>query len=204
MKQRSFDFIVSLIAIVALSPLFAIIALAIKIDSKGPVFFRQKRMGRNLKPFNILKFRTMSDRLNNRVPDITIAGDSRITKVGRVLRKYKIDELPQFINILRGEMSFVGSRPEIPKYVYSFKKDYKFLLKWRPGMTDPASLVYRNEESVLARSANWEKHYMEHILPHKIRLSVHYLENRRFFSDLKIIFITILGRDLPKNFLPPF
>jgi len=134
---------------------------------------------------------------------ITVSGDSRITRMGQLLRKYKLDELPQLINILRGEMSFVGSRPEVPKYVQFYKNDYKFLLQNRPGMTDPASLVYRNEERVLAQSSNWEKYYLEKVLPHKIKLSAHYLKNRHFFSDLRLIFITILGRDLPKDFLPP-
>ena len=203
MITRIFDFIVSLIAIIVLSPLFVLIAMLIKLDSKGPVLFKQKRMGKNLASFYIFKFRTMTNRLNSKGAEITVAGDPRITRTGKILRKYKLDELPQLFNILRGNMSFVGPRPEIPEYVHLFKKNYKFLLKWRPGITDPASLVYRNEERILAQSRDWQKYYLEKLLPHKIKLSEHYLKNRHLFSDLKIIFITIFGRDLPTDFLPP-
>lgn len=173
-------------------PLFVIVAVLIKIDSKGPIFFKQERIGRNFKSFNIYKFRTMKNDAEKNGPNITVMGDSRITGIGRFLRKYKIDELPQLINVLKGDMSFVGPRPEISEYVQLFKSDYKKLLRLRPGITDPASIKYSNEEAVLYSSGNWEEEYITRILPEKIRLSLNYLEKRNILTDLKIILKTVL------------
>ena len=127
----------------------------------------------------------------NNGPQITVGGDKRVTKVGRFLRKYKTDELPQLINILKGEMSFVGPRPEVRKYVELFKTDYKILLRIRPGITDPASIKYSNEEGVLSLSKNWEEDYVKRILPEKIKLSLQYVDNHNILTDLKLIFKTI-------------
>ena len=131
-------------------------------------------------------------------PLITVRGDNRVTKIGKFLRKYKIDELPQLINVLKGEMSFVGPRPEIKEYVQLFKSDYKKLLKIRPGITDPASIKYSNEEGILSLSKNWEEDYTKSILPEKIKLSLHYVDNHNFIIDLKLILKTILETSLAR------
>ncbi len=127
----------------------------------------------------------------NKGPQITVDGDKRVTKIGKLLRKYKIDELPQLMNVLKGEMSFVGPRPEVIKYVKSYKQDYEKLLQIRPGITDPSSIKYSKEESVLSSSKNWEADYVKRILPEKIRLSSHYVDNHNLLTDLSLIFKTI-------------
>ncbi len=125
-------------------------------------------------------------------PKITVGGDSRVTRTGKFLRKYKLDELPQLFNVLKGEMSFVGPRPEVREYVHIFKSDYKRLLRIRPGITDPASIRYSNEEKILAMSDNWEEDYRKKLLPEKIKLSLHYVDNHNVITDLKLIFKTLL------------
>ncbi len=189
--KRIFDIFFSLIGILLLLPLFAVVAILIKIDSRGPVFFRQERVGRNFHPFNIHKFRTMVVDAANNGPQITVGGDKRVTKVGRFLRKYKIDEIPQLINVLIGEMSFVGPRPEVKKYVELYKSEYEKLLKIRPGITDPSSIKYSNEEGVLSLSINWEEEYVKRILPEKIKLSLDYADNYNIFNDIRTIFKTV-------------
>ncbi len=189
--KRSFDIFFSFIGLIILWPFFVVIALLIKLDSVGPVFFRQERVGRNFKAFRIYKFRTMKVDAENGGPQITVGGDKRVTKIGKILRKHKIDELPQLINVLKGEMSFVGPRPEVRKYVELFKSDYKKLLKIRPGITDPSSLKYSKEEDVLSLSKNWEEDYVKVILPEKIKLSSHYVDNHNFLTDLSLIFKTV-------------
>ncbi|MCH7663819.1 MAG: sugar transferase, partial [Chloroflexi bacterium] len=151
------------------------------------------RIGRNFESFEILKFRTMGVNGEKNGTLVTASNDKRITKIGKILRKTKIDELPQLLNILKGEMSFVGPRPEVKKYVELFKKDYERLLKVRPGITDPASIVYSKEEIVLAQSRNWEEDYIKKVLPEKIKLSSYYIANYNFFTDLKLIFNTLFN-----------
>ncbi|MBE0426176.1 MAG: sugar transferase [Nitrospirae bacterium] len=192
MIKRLFDIFFSFSGLLIFSPLFVVVAVLIKIDSKGPVFFKQERIGKNFKSFNIYKFRTMKNNAEKHGPKITVRGDSRVTGIGRFLRKYKIDELPQLFNVLKGDMSFVGPRPEISEYVQLFKSDYKKLLGIRPGITDPASIKYSNEEAVLYSSGNWEEEYKTRILPEKIRLSLNYLKKRNILTDLKIILETVL------------
>ena len=189
--KRFFDIFFSSIGILILLPLFAAVAIFVKLDSKGSVFFRQERIGRNFNPFRIYKFRTMTVDAEKKGPLITIDGDIRVTKIGRFLRKYKIDELPQLINVLKGEMGFVGPRPEVQRYVELYKRDYKYLLTIRPGITDPASIRYSKEEGVLSLSKNWEEDYIKRILPEKIKLSSHYVDNHNFLTDLRLIFKTI-------------
>ena len=192
MIKRLFDIFFSFAGLIILSPLFLIIAVFIKLDSKGPVFFRHERVGRNFKDFKLYKFRTMSADAVNKALQITVCGDKRVTKIGKFLRKYKIDELPQLINVLKGEMSFVGPRPEVRKYVELFKQDYKKLLKIRPGITDPASIKYSDEERVLAFSNNWEEDYIKKILPEKIKLASQYVDkHNNIIVDLHLIFKTI-------------
>jgi lipopolysaccharide/colanic/teichoic acid biosynthesis glycosyltransferase len=152
----------------------------------------QERMGRNFRPFRIIKFRTMAAGSEREGPFITVCGDNRITRLGRFLRKYKIDELPQLINVLKGDMSLVGPRPEVKKYVGLFRSDYEKLLTVRPGITDPASLQYSDEEGLLSLAGNWEEDYLRRILPAKIRLSSEYVDNHGVVTDIKLILKTIL------------
>jgi lipopolysaccharide/colanic/teichoic acid biosynthesis glycosyltransferase len=190
--KRLFDIAFSIVGLILLSPLFVAASVLIKLDSRGPVFFSQERVGRHFKPFRIYKFRTMTANWQDNGTLITVGGDKRITRVGHVLRRYKIDELPQLFNILRGEMSFVGPRPEVREYVQLFRADYAKLLSVRPGITDPASLTYSEEEKVLASSSNWEKNYVGNILPDKIALSLRYVENRSILTDMRLVLRTIL------------
>ena len=174
-----------------LFPLFVLVTILVKLDSKGPVFFMHERVGKNFKLFKICKFRTMKVNRENIGPQVTVGGDKRITKLGKYLRKYKIDELPQLINVLKMEMSFVGPRPEVKKYVDLYKTEYEELLKIRPGITDPASIKYSKEEAVLALSENWEEDYVKRILPAKIKLSASYVDNCNIFTDIKLILKTV-------------
>ena len=190
--KRIFDFLLSSLGLLALSPLFLVVALLIKFDSKGPVFFRQQRVGRHGRVFGIHKFRTMITNSEKFGSKITVDGDSRITRVGLFLRRYKIDELPQLIDVMRGQMSLVGPRPEVPIYVNAYPPGIRELvLSVRPGITDNASILYRRENSILAESENPDRTYVEQILPEKIELYVDYVRTRSFFGDVKIIIITL-------------
>ncbi len=190
--KRIFDIIVSLIGLIALLPFFLIIAFAIKVDSTGPIFFKQVRISKNGKEFEIYKFRTMIQDAESKGMQITVEKDSRITKVGKFLRKSKIDELPQLINVLKGDMSFVGPRPEVPKYVALYDKDQRNILKVRPGITDIASIEYRDESSILAKSMDPEKTYIEEIMPKKIELNLIYIRNISVLYDVVLICKTIV------------
>jgi lipopolysaccharide/colanic/teichoic acid biosynthesis glycosyltransferase len=192
MIKRLFDIVLSIIGLILLLPLFAATSVLIKLDSKGPVFFSQERVGRYFRPFRIYKFRTMTPDDQDKGVLVTVGGNKRITRIGHVLRRYKIDELPQLLNILKGEMSFVGPRPEVREYVQRFRMDYAKLLTVRPGITDPASLTYSEEEKLLALSGNWEKNYIGNILPDKIALSLRYVENYSIFTDVRLVLRTIL------------
>ena len=193
--KRVFDIVAALLGLLILSPFAVVIALLIKLDSSGPVFFRQERMGRGFRPFFIYKFRTMLQDAPLNGSGVTFAGDPRITLVGRFLRKTKIDELPQLINVVRGEMSLVGPRPEVRQYVELLREEYEEILKIRPGITDLASLEYRDEEAVLGQSENPEAHYLRWVLPDKIRLAKEDMRRSSFFFDLALILKT-----LPKLF----
>jgi lipopolysaccharide/colanic/teichoic acid biosynthesis glycosyltransferase len=190
--KRLFDICFSAAGLVLLSPLFLFISLIIKLAGKGPVFFRQERIGRGFRPFRIYKFRTMSADSSGKGPLITVGGDQRITGIGKILRKTKMDELPQLINVFRGEMSFVGPRPEVSKYVELFRDDYKKLLTVRPGITDPASILFSDEEAVLAHSNDWEKEYICRVLPEKIRLATGYVDKHDILADIKVIVKTLI------------
>lgn len=192
MLKRFFDILFSIAGLFVLSPIFAAVAVLIKFDSCGPVFFRQSRVGRYFRPFMIYKFRTMREGAEKEGALVTVGGDMRVTKVGHFLRTYKIDELPQLINVLKGDMSIVGPRPEVTKYVELFRGEYEKLLRIRPGITDPASLRYSREESVLALAGNWQEDYLERILPEKIKLSLGYIENHSIFTDFRLIIKTFL------------
>ena len=190
--KRLFDIFFSALGIIICIPFFIIAAILVKLDSSGPILFTQERIGKDFKPFKIYKFRTMKKVGDQDGPKITIKGDNRITGIGRLLRKYKIDELPQLFNVLKGDMSFVGPRPEISEYVNLFKTAYEKLLSIRPGITDPASICYSNEEILLSGSDNWEENYRKIVLPGKIKLSLHYVDNHNIITDLRLIVKTIL------------
>ncbi|MDQ7788246.1 MAG: sugar transferase [Thermodesulfovibrionales bacterium] len=194
--KRLFDIFFSSVGIILCFPFFIIAAVLIKFDSSGPVLFTQERIGKNFIPFRIYKFRTMKHGAGQNDPKITITGDNRITRIGRLLRKYKIDELPQLFNVLKGEMSFVGPRPEIREYVTLFKAAYVKLLSIRPGITDPASICYSNEEVLLSHSDNWEDNYRKTVLPEKIKLSLHYVDNHNLITDMQLIIRTIVKTSL--------
>ena len=195
MIKRVFDIAVAFLGFFLISPLLLLAALLIKLDSSGPIFFRQERMGRGFRPFFIYKLRTMVQDASRKGGPITSDGDPRITRVGRPLRKTKIDELPQLINVLKGEMSFVGPRPEVRQYVELFRQHYEEILKIRPGITDLATMKFRDEEVVLALSENPEEEYLRHVLPDKIRLAKEYLVRSSFLFDL-----TLITKTLPKLF----
>jgi lipopolysaccharide/colanic/teichoic acid biosynthesis glycosyltransferase len=189
--KRLFDLFFSLIGLVLLSPLFFILALWIKLDSQGPVFFRQSRVGLHGKPFRIYKFRTMFSGAESQGRQITVGDDPRITASGRFLRKYKFDELPQLINVFLGDMSLVGPRPEVPRYVEMFKIAYGPVLQVQPGITDYAAIEFRDEEEVLKKYDNPEEGYIKEVLPRKIEFYQRYLRERGFWTDLKLIFRTL-------------
>ena len=188
--KRCIDLVVAIVLLLVLSPVLAVAAIAVKCSGSGPTFFRQIRVGRGGKPFEILKFRTMRT-TSSPGPLITGAGDPRVTRVGRVLRRWKVDELPQLVNVLRGEMSFVGPRPEVPRYVNMFAEQYRELLAVRPGITDIASMAFRDEETLLGRSSNPEDLYVREILPRKLALSHAYVRRRSFGLDLRLIARTV-------------
>ena len=191
MMKRPFDIVAATAALFILSPLLGLAALLIKLDSPGPVFFKQERIGRSFRPFWIYKFRTMVRDASTRGGLITVGEDRRITRVGRILRKTKVDEIPQLINILKGEMAIVGPRPEIRHYVELFRRDYEEILKVRPGLTDLASLKYRDEAALLRKAANPEDEYRTRVLPDKIRLAKDYLRRSSFLFDLSLILKTL-------------
>jgi lipopolysaccharide/colanic/teichoic acid biosynthesis glycosyltransferase len=193
MTKRLFDIFFSSIGLIILSPLFLMVAISIMLDSKGPVFFRQKRVGKDFKEFRIYKFRTMVDEASLNGQQITVSGDKRVTRVGKFLRRHKIDELPQLINVSKGDMSFVGPRPEVGKYVEMFRTEYDKLLRVRPGITDPASIQYSDEEKILASATDWEKAYVERVLPEKIKLASQYVDKQsNILTDAILIIKTIL------------
>lgn len=191
MYKRAFDFSAALLGLLCLAPLFLVVAILIKLDSDGPVFFRQERVGRRFRPFRIYKFRTMVRDAPNHGAAITFGDDRRITRTGRVLRKTKLDELPQLINVLAGEMSVVGPRPELRQYVEAFREDYDEILKVRPGITDLASLKFRDEAAILGTSQNPDETYVKCILPEKVNLGKRYVRESSLISDLAVILKTL-------------
>lgn len=190
--KRVFDIVFSLAGLIMLSPVFLLAAVLVKLTSRGPVFFRQERIGRGFRPFHIIKFRTMVEEAPALGGQLTAGRDPRITAVGRVLRATKVDELPQLINVLRGDMSFVGPRPEVPRYVELFHGDYAELLRVRPGITDLASLKYRHESELLGESDDPETLYAQQILPDKIALGKQYIRQQSLGLDLRLICQTVL------------
>lgn len=198
--KRCVDIVLAAAGLLLLAPLFAVVAIAIKLESPGPVFFRQVRVGRHGVPFRIFKFRTMTMGPPTGGMQLTVAGDSRITRVGAILRRTKLDELAQLIDVLRGTMSLVGPRPEVPRYVDHYPADWRArVLSVRPGITDFASVHYRDENDLLARAANPEQEYLDVILPSKLRYALHYVDNLTLADDLRL-----LGLTLRTVFVPSF
>lgn len=191
MIKRSFDVILSIVGLILLCPLLILISLLITLDSKGSIFFIQGRVGKNNKDFDIFKFRTMH--VQSQKKGLLTLGnrDSRVTKIGYFLRRYKIDEFPQLINILKGDMSFVGPRPELRYYVNFYNDDDLKIFSVKPGITGLASLKYRNEVELLKAAKNPEDFYIKTIIPDKLRFNKMYIEQRNFFFDIKLICITI-------------
>lgn len=192
MPKRLLDIVLSSIGIVVCAPLFLVCALLVRLSTHGPVIFAQVRIGYMFRTFRIYKFRTMVHDAPNLGGVITVGEDPRITRIGRILRKTKVDELPQLFNVLKGDMSLVGPRPEAPKYVEMFRADYEEILRVRPGITDLASVKYRDEAAVLAQADDPEQAYVQSVLPEKIRLAREYIQRSSFFFDLYLISLTIL------------
>ena len=190
--KRVMDIAISAAALCVLWPVFLLIALAIVIDDPGPVFYRQVRVGRGGRPFRIFKFRTMVVDADKKGLSITVGRDSRITRVGAFLRKTKLDELAQLLNVLCGQMSFVGPRPEVPRYVELYTPYQRQVLLVRPGITDYASIAYRNENDLLAGADDPEKMYIETIMPDKIELNMKYLREISPLADLRLILKTVI------------
>ena len=187
MAKRVFDFVCSALGLLLLAPLLLVVSAWIRLDSRGPVFFRQERVGRFGAPFRIHKFRTMSHEARQG-PQITVGADARITRAGSFLRRHKLDELPQLIDVLKGDMSLVGPRPEVPRYVAMYPQDLREkVLSVRPGITDPASLQFRDESGLLARAADPEREYVEVVMPAKLKLAAQYVERATLATDLHLI-----------------
>lgn len=190
--KRMFDLFFSLIGIIITIPIFILVSIMIKLTSKGPIIFKQERVGKNKKIFYIYKFRTMTD-CDDRASDrqVTVINDQRITRIGRILRKYKIDELPQLYNVLKGDMSFVGPRPEVKKYVKFYEEEYDEILKIKPGITDLASIEYIDENTIISKYSDPEKVYIEEVLPKKLMLNKRYIEEMSIKNDILLILKTI-------------
>lgn len=195
--KRLFDILISGLGLFALSPLFILVAIWIKLDSEGPVFYKQSRVGKGNKDFQLYKFRSMVTQAD--MNGLLTVGDhdSRVTRAGYFIRKYKLDELPQLINVFRGEMSLVGPRPEVRKYVDMYTPEQMHVLDIRPGITDIASIKYRNENDLLAKAENPEQYYIDVIMQDKLRINLEYVKHNSLLNDFKMIldtFVAILRR----------
>lgn len=198
--KRFFDFIMGVIGFIILMPVFFIVSLMIKIKMpNGPIFFIQKRVGKDGELFNMIKFRTMS--VSHGGSSISIKGESRITELGAILRKYKLDELPGLLNVIKGDMSFVGPRPDVPGYADLLTGKDREILKLRPGITGPASIKYADEEVLLSSVPNPIEYNDEVIYPDKVRINLNYISHWSFWLDIKIIIYTILGKKMKEPWL---
>ena len=194
--KRIFDILVSFIMLVIASPIFLVLAIAIKIDSKGPVFYRQERITQYNRKFRIFKFRTMVQNADKIGSLITLGQDSRITRIGKIIRKCRLDELPQLINVLLGDMTFVGTRPEVKKYVDCYSEDMKATLLMKAGVTSLASMLYRNEDEIMnkyiAKGETIDEIYVNRVLPDKMKYNLEYIEKFSIVEDIKIMINTVL------------
>jgi lipopolysaccharide/colanic/teichoic acid biosynthesis glycosyltransferase len=199
MAKRAFDLFFSVVGLLVLSPLLLLLALAVKLSSRGPVLFWQQRIGKDGRPFYIIKFRSMVVNAEKLGLSVTKVGDPRITRVGRFMRKTKLDELPQLWNVLVDDMSFVGPRPEVPRYVAHYTVEQRRVLALKPGITDLATLEFRNEEELLRAAGDTEKFYLEYCVPRKIELNLAYARQASLWGDVKIIFRTLLPLGAERN-----
>lgn len=191
--RRALDVVASTAGLVVLLPFTLLTALAVAVDSPGPVLFRQRRVGLNGREFEILKFRTMRVDAEAVGGQLTVGTDPRVTRVGRFLRASKFDEIPQLFNVLRGDMSLVGPRPEVPRYVALYTPEQRQVLSVRPGITDPASIAYRSESQLMANAADPERLYIEELMPRKLDLNLEYLKRRTVGSDIGVVLQTIVA-----------
>jgi len=192
-RKRAFDLLFSIAGLLLSSPLLALLAATVKLSDGGPVFYRQQRVGQGGRLFTIFKFRSMVVNAERMGLSVTKQGDPRITRVGRFMRKTKLDELPQLWNVLRGDMSFVGPRPEVPRYVERYTEKQRSVLALKPGITDIASLQFRNEEELLRAADDTERFYLEHCVPRKIELNLAYSKEANLWEDFKIIIRTLIA-----------
>lgn len=200
--KRCFDIFVSLVMLILLSPVFLILAIAIKIDSKGPVFYRQERVTQFGKKFKIFKFRTMVQNADKIGAQVTVGDDDRITRVGKLIRKLRLDEICQLIDVFRGTMTFVGTRPEVPKYVASYTDEMMATLLLPAGVTSITSIYYKDEDELLKNSTNVDETYVNDILPDKMKYNLLAIKNFGFWQDIKIMFMTVFAV-LGKEYKPP-
>jgi len=191
--KRLFDIVVSAIMLLALLPVFLVLAVSIKLDSPGPVFFRQVRVTQYGKPFRIFKFRSMVSNADKLGSQVTVGNDSRITRVGKLIRKCRLDELCQLIDVLRGTMTFVGTRPEVPKYVERYTPQMMATLLLPAGITSLASICYKDEDKLLEGAGDVDRTYVEKVLPHKMRYNLRAIEKFSFFGDIKLMFMTVFA-----------
>ena len=189
--KRTFDFILSFIGLIALTPLFIVLGFLIRLNDNGPLFFRQRRVGKGGKIFTLYKFRSMSLSELSETGIFEPGNSSRVTSIGKFLRRTKLDELPQLINVLRGGMSLVGPRPEVEKWVAVYPEKWQHILKVKPGITDSASIEFRDEEKLLSESSDPEETYLREILPRKLDLCIDYVNNHTFPGDIRIILLTV-------------
>lgn len=189
--KRVFDLFWATVGLCLIWPVFLVIGLLVKVEDRGPIFFRQRRIGRHGHPFRMWKFRTMVVDAEQKGSALTVGRDPRITRVGHWLRDTKVDELPQLINVMLGEMSFVGPRPEVRKYVDLYSEDQRQVLDLRPGITDLASVKYRRESELLAASSDPDRTYVEEIMPEKIRINLEYAAQANIWSDVRVILLTL-------------
>ena len=188
---RLFDILLSILGLIILSPFLVLLSIAIVIESKGGIFYKQTRVGKNNKDFKLYKFRSMQSGSDKKGLLTVGDNDSRITKVGKFIRKYKLDEFAQLLNVLKGDMSLVGPRPEVRKYVDLYNQEQLKVLSVKPGITDYASIEYKDENEILAKSENPEKAYIEEVMPHKLELNMKFINERSLYNYFKIIFLTI-------------
>jgi len=191
MAKRAFDILLSATGLLFMLPIMILIIMTIFIDDRGPAFFKQKRIGLNMQPFTLYKFRSMTVNKSSSGGSFDPGNQSRVTRIGKLLRKTKLDELPQLFNVLKGDMSIVGPRPEVKQYIEVYPERWAIVQKVKPGITDNASIEFRDEEEILVKSQNPEKTYIEEILPRKLKFYEQYVIAHSFLGDLKIIFKTI-------------
>lgn len=191
--KRIFDVVVSALMLTVLSPVFLLIAVAIKLDSPGPVFFRQKRVTQYGKEFRIFKFRSMVNNADKIGSQVTVSGDTRVTRIGKVIRKCRLDELCQLIDIFRGSMTFVGTRPEVPKYVAAYSPEMMATLLLPAGVTSEASILYKDESELLDQAEDVDKVYIERVLPDKMKYNLRAIKNFSFLGDIKLMFMTVFA-----------